>query len=157
MGDKHKERVNLGKVTTRVCDLRRSLVWGFAVKPWEVQADVCEIQEPEAGTGEKCCGSEPWGAKGWCCWCPGPGCTFLLWPAPMFAGLGKESELKAALFWPFIFTNLSSSSWLEKWTKSWGQKFLMASQTASTSSPWCQVRDGHGTCHQVNKEASFPA
>lgn len=43
------------------------------------------------------------GAKGWHCWCPGPGCTFLLHPVPVFAGLGKESMLKVALFWPFIY------------------------------------------------------
>lgn len=35
--------------------------------------------------------------------------------------LGTESELKAALFLPFIFTNLSFSSWLEKWIRSWGR------------------------------------
>jgi len=36
--------VDLGNITTGVRDLRRSLVWGFAVKPREVHADACEIQ-----------------------------------------------------------------------------------------------------------------
>lgn len=56
---------------------------------------------------------------------PRPGATGVLLPSvPMFAGLGKESELKAALFWPFIFTDINSSSWLVKWIKSWGRNFL---------------------------------
>lgn len=44
VGDEHEELVSLGKVTMGEHDLGRSLVWGFAVKLWEVHADVCEIQ-----------------------------------------------------------------------------------------------------------------
>lgn len=44
VGDEHEEQVNLGRVTTGERDLGRSLVWGFAVKLWEVHADACEIR-----------------------------------------------------------------------------------------------------------------
>lgn len=65
----------------------------------------------------------------------------------MLAGLGKESELKAALFWPFIVTELNSSSWLERQTKSCGQTFLVTALRASTSAP-------QGRCFGVPPTAS---
>lgn len=105
------------------------------------------VRSTQAGSGEKATGTEPWGAVGSPCGCPGPSCTFLPRPALLLAGLGKESELKAALFWPFIFTELNSSSWLERQTKSPVRHFLQQPGTASTSSP-------QGRCFGVPPTAS---
>lgn len=82
------------------------------------------VRSTRAGSGEKARGTEPRGAVGSPCGCPGPSCTFLPLPAHLLAGLGKESELKAALFWPFLFTELNFSSWLERRTKSLVRHFL---------------------------------